>query len=66
MDKNLTADEIIDALGGTSKVAQLCDVKDPSVSQWRRAGIPNYRLMYIKAVRPEIFAEAPSPASAPS
>jgi hypothetical protein len=62
MDKNLTADEIIDALGGTSEVARLCEVKDPSVSQWRRHGIPNYRLMYLKAVRPEVFDLRTAPA----
>lgn len=40
MEKNLTPDQIIDALGGTSEVARLCAVSDPSVSQWRKAGIP--------------------------
>lgn len=62
MDNILTADEIIDALGGTSEVARLCEVKDPSVSQWRRHGIPNYRLMYLKAIRPEVFSRQSAPA----
>lgn len=55
MDTKLTSNEIIDALGGTAKAARLCKVKDPSVSQWRKAGIPQARLMFIKVVRPDVF-----------
>ena len=55
MDKEFTPDEIIDALGGTSKTAQLCKVKDPSVSEWRRFGIPSARMMFIEIARPDIF-----------
>lgn len=52
MDPN----KIIDALGGTAEVARLCQVKPPSVSQWRESGIPAARLMYLKAVRPDVFS----------
>lgn len=55
MDKELTADEIIDALGGTSETARLCEVEPPSVSDWRKYGIPHARLMFIKLARPDIF-----------
>ncbi len=55
MDQNV----IIDRLGGTAEVARLCQVKPPSVSQWRESGIPAARLMFLKAVRPDVFA-APS------
>ncbi|KQV50053.1 Cro/CI family transcriptional regulator [Massilia sp. Root335] len=55
MSQNNTPDEIIDALGGTSEVAKLCRVSDAAVSQWRRAGIPQPRLMYIQAIRPDLF-----------
>lgn len=48
--------KIIDKLGGTSQVAKLCDVKPPSVSGWRNAGIPKSRLMYLRAIRPDVFA----------
>lgn len=53
MDK--TPSEIIDALGGTHKVAQLCEVTMPSVSDWRKDGIPKARLMFLRAIRPEVF-----------
>lgn len=33
--------QIIDALGGTSAVARLMNVKAPSVSGWRKTGIPD-------------------------
>lgn len=55
MTEELTPDEIIDALGGTSKTARIFDLKDPSISGWRKKGIPNARLMYLKVVRPDIF-----------
>ena len=49
--------QLIDALGGTAEVARLCDVKQPSVSEWRKNGIPAARLMYLRAVRPDLFVE---------
>jgi hypothetical protein len=52
----MDANDIIDALGGTSTVAKLCQVKTPSVSEWRRCGIPAARLQYLRLLRPEIFA----------
>ncbi len=55
MDSN----QIIDALGGTAEVARLCDVKQPSVSEWRKNGIPHARLMYLQAIRPEVFGLKP-------
>lgn len=51
MDTNI----IIDRLGGTSEVARLCGVKLPSVSEWRKQGIPKARLMYLKLLRPDVF-----------
>lgn len=36
----MTPSEIIDALGGTTRVAELCEVRPPSVSDWRKHGIP--------------------------
>jgi hypothetical protein len=46
---------VIDALGGTGAVAKLCEVSSQAVTQWRRAGIPHARLMYLRAVRPAAF-----------
>jgi hypothetical protein len=50
---------IIDRLGGTSETARLCEVKPPSVSEWRHKGIPKTQLKFLKAVRPDVFEDAP-------
>ena len=50
------SNEIIDALGGTVKVAKICGVTKAAVSQWRASGIPSARLMYLKLLRPDVFA----------
>lgn len=47
---------LIDKLGGTGEVAALFDIKPPSVSYWRKHGIPSSRLMYLRAVYPAMFA----------
>lgn len=51
----LNSSQIIDSLGGTVKVAELCEVTKAAVSQWRENGIPNARLMYLKLARPDVF-----------
>lgn len=56
--RRMDASKIIDDLGGTSEVAKLCRVKMPSVSWWRKQGIPEARLMYLKVIRPDIFEQA--------
>jgi hypothetical protein len=35
----------------------MCEVNDSAVSQWRVAGIPRARLMYLRAVRPDLFGQ---------
>jgi hypothetical protein len=57
MSPNVTPDEIIDALGGTSEVARLCEIQPPSVSGWRKLGIPKAQLNFLKLARPAVFAE---------
>lgn len=54
MDDKHPDSELIDALGGTAEVARLCDVKPPSVSEWRLTGIPRARRMYLMLIRPDI------------
>lgn len=49
--------KIIDELGGTAKVAALCEVSMAAVSQWRDDGIPKSRLMFLRLARPEVFKE---------
>lgn len=56
--KDSNASDVIDALGGTAAVARLCEVRPPSVSEWRRSGIPQARLMYLRVVRPDVFDRA--------
>ncbi|MFZ3001416.1 MAG: hypothetical protein WA071_13895 [Undibacterium umbellatum] len=51
---------IIDALGGTGAVAKIFGVSDPTVSIWRRIGIPKARRMYLEVVYPHLFGN-PTP-----
>ncbi|MBK1979106.1 hypothetical protein JE034_09575 [Achromobacter xylosoxidans] len=60
MSTNHPDSDIIDALGGTSIVARLCKVKGPSVSDWRKTGIPPARRMFLQVVRPDVFDQAKS------
>lgn len=53
----MDANKIIDSLGGTAEVARICDVKPPSVSEWRVVGIPHARLMYLRLLRPDVFRD---------
>lgn len=46
---------IIEALGGTFRVAELCEVRPPSVSGWKKNGIPKARMMFLRAARPDVF-----------
>lgn len=55
----MDANQIIDALGGTFAVARLCNVRPPSVSEWRRTGIPAARLQFLRLARPEVFEAQP-------
>ncbi len=52
---NLTASEIIDRLGGTTEVARICQIKPPSVSEWRSTGIPQARRQFLELLRPDAF-----------
>lgn len=49
--------KLIDDLGGTSKVAELCDITTGAVSQWRTNGIPQYRLAFFRLLRPDLFSD---------
>ena len=47
---NPAANAVIDALGGTTAVARLCEISPPSVHGWREGGIPNGRMLFFKAL----------------
>ena len=51
--------KIIDDLGGTTKVAALCEISTAAISQWRTKGIPKGRLKYLKLARPDVFKPEP-------
>lgn len=55
MDMNTQTTQIIDALGGTVATAKLCNVTPHAVSQWRTRGFPKARIMFLRAVRPDLF-----------
>lgn len=44
---------IIDSLGGTSKVAALCELTSGAVSQWRHNGIPKAWMKFLQAQHPD-------------
>jgi hypothetical protein len=45
------ADLIIDGLGGTGPVADLCRCSFAAVSQWRINGIPRSRIQFLRLAR---------------
>lgn len=60
----MNASQIIKRLGGTAEVARLCEVKPPSVSEWKRVGIPRAREQYLRLLKPEAFRAEGDPAPA--
>jgi len=48
---NCQATKVIDALGGTAAVARLFEVAMPSVSEWKKDGIPPARMMLLRATK---------------
>jgi len=58
--------QIIDDLGGSAKVGRLCEVSTAAVSQWKKNGIPQARLMFLQLARPDVFAGAKAVDASPS
>lgn len=50
---NTQATTVVERLGDTAEVARMFEVRMPSVSEWKKSGIPKARMMFIKAVHPE-------------
>ncbi|MEA9885984.1 hypothetical protein VDG05_16880 [Xanthomonas campestris pv. raphani] len=46
---------LIKELGGTAAVARLFDIKSPSVSEWKRTGIPKARMQTLRLLRPDLL-----------
>lgn len=53
---NTAATEIIERLGGTAKVSRLFGLAMPSVSDWKRDGIPKARVMFLKVAKKKELA----------
>ena len=51
----MDANKIIDSFGGTRAVAQIFEITDGAVSQWRTNGIPKASLMVLELLRPDLF-----------
>lgn len=47
-----TDSEIIDVLGGTKVVADIFEIEPPSVSEWRKRGIPKARKQTLALMFP--------------
>ena len=58
----MTDSELIDALGGTLKLAETCDVTQAAVSQWRVEGIPDGRRQFLALRFPRLVAYTPKAA----
>lgn len=58
--KQIEANRIIDAMGGTVKVAETFGITTGAVSQWRtdKEGIPDARMFSIKLMRPDLFKDS--------
>jgi hypothetical protein len=52
------ASALIDTLGGTKRVAALCGVQAPSISLWRKRGIPRSWALYLHSKYPDKFDAA--------
>lgn len=65
MNENLEAKQVIAFLGGTSKVAVMCDIKPPSVSDWKKYGIPKPWRKFLLCMHPEAFEREPAEQEGP-
>jgi hypothetical protein len=54
--------DLINKLGGTFKVARLCDITPQAVSQWRTQGIPDSRRQFLSLRHPNIVVYTPKAA----
>jgi hypothetical protein len=55
------ADQVIDALGGTTKVATDIEAPTSTVHSWRKIGIPSSRLAHLRLLAKERGIELPEP-----
>jgi hypothetical protein len=53
---NQPAIQVIEALGGTAAVARIFNLSMPSVSDWKKDGIPEARVMFLKVAHRKALA----------
>jgi DNA-binding transcriptional regulator YdaS (Cro superfamily) len=49
MKLKLTEHALLQLLGGTNRVAKMCEVEPAAVSQWKKNGIPREQLLFLGA-----------------
>lgn len=55
-DTTKLAKVVIAELGGVTKVAGICHVRPQSVVGWRKKGIPDYRVQFLRLAYPKLKA----------
>lgn len=55
------ANEIIDALGGTTEVSRLTEAPISTVHSWRKNGIPGSRLAHLRLIAAQKNIALPKP-----
>lgn len=55
------ADQVIDALGGTTAVATATDAPTSTVHSWRKIGIPSSRLAHLRLIAKQLGVTLPEP-----
>lgn len=55
---NAAATQIIERLGDTAEVSRMFGLQMPSVSKWKKKGIPQARMMFLRAARRKDLAGA--------
>jgi len=45
-----TDSQIIELLGGPTKIAKICKISVPAVSMWKNSGIPADKMVYLGAL----------------
>jgi len=48
--KVFTDSQIIELLGGPTKIAKICKISVPAVSMWKNSGIPADKMVYLGAL----------------
>ncbi|MFZ6755777.1 Cro/CI family transcriptional regulator [Undibacterium sp. Ji50W] len=54
----MDATKLIELLGGTTKVAEICDVTPGAVSQWKTNGVPKPWVWFFESKYPDICRAA--------